>query len=134
MLLQNPVVTLHRAANMPKISYILFKLPIAEHIAGNLVNLVVLYLAPTFIFSSELYIFNMFSSQLFTQISLAIKTGGLYTIPALLTEIAYQDVSMTPNRSWKVMLHENILLREYPLSFYSPYRFFFLSPLRQNWY
>lgn len=118
---------------MPKTSYI-FELPIAEHIAGNLVNLVVLYLAPAFIFSSELYIFNMFSSQLFTQISLAIKTGGLYTIRALLNEIAYQDVSMTSNRSWKVTLHENILLRENPLSFYSPYRFIFLSPLRQNRY
>lgn len=63
----------------------------------------------------------MFSSTLFTQISLRIKTEGLYTIPDLLTEIAYQDVSVTLNRSWKAVLHEITSLREIPHAFYSPY-------------
>lgn len=64
----------------------------------------------------------MFSSKLFTQISLRIKTGGvIYTIPDLLTEIAHQDVSVTLNRSWEAVLHEITSLRENPHAFYSPY-------------
>ena len=126
LLLQNPVLTLHRSANMPKIScvYIIWIIHCRAH-CRKPSKFSSSHLTSAFIFSSELYIFNMFSSKLFTQISLTIKTGGLYTIPALLAEIAYQDISLTLNRSWKVMLHEIISLRENLLSFYSPYWLFF---------
>lgn len=74
-LLQNPVLALHRAANMPKISYIyIFELSIAKHTAGRLVNSVPL----TCHLHSYLGVNYMFSSKLFTQISLRIKTGGVY--------------------------------------------------------
>lgn len=120
-LLQNPVLALHRAANMPKISYVYIWIIHCRAHCRKASKFSSSYLPSAFIFRSELYVFNMFSSKLFTQISLRIKTGGLYTIPDLVTEIAYQDVSVTLNRSWKAVLHEIISLRENPHIFYSPY-------------
>lgn len=81
LLLQNPVLTLHRAANMPKIPYvhIIWIIHCRAH-CRKPSKFSSAYLTSAFIFSSELYIFNMFSSKFFTQISLTIKTGSLYNI------------------------------------------------------
>lgn len=75
LLFQNPVLALHRAANMPKISYVYIWIIHCRARCRKASKFSSSYLPSAFILRSELYVFNAFSSKLFTQISLRIKTG-----------------------------------------------------------